>query len=181
MTMLTSAPGTSTGPTSTAGTRTRALRVLAITLVIYIAAVATHAGEFWPFSIYPMFSRAGRPWTRALVVQLEPDTPLQWGPWRLQGLPGKPYPGSVSGVSTNDLSELIQRTTTWDEARVAVLYKLFATGIAEGRTLMLLRSDGHYNSGTFGETDGSVDIKLTGVVRFGPAGTGLNPELVSTP
>lgn len=34
-------------------------------LVVYGLLVAIHLGEFWPFSIYPMFSQTGNPWTGA--------------------------------------------------------------------------------------------------------------------
>lgn len=56
----------------------RALHIVGGVLVVYALLVATHLGEFWPFSIYPMFSQAGTPWTRAVVRELpsqtDPDT-----------------------------------------------------------------------------------------------------------
>ena len=44
----------------------------------------SHEGEFWPFSIYPMFSQAGNPWTRAMVLDVTttPDAEL----WEKQSL-----------------------------------------------------------------------------------------------
>ena len=45
----------------------KSVRITLISFIIYGALVATHEGEYWPFSIYPMFSKAGNPWTRAIV------------------------------------------------------------------------------------------------------------------
>jgi hypothetical protein len=46
------------------------MKVIGIILLIYAVLVASHEGEFWPFSIYPMFSQAGNPWTRAMVIDV---------------------------------------------------------------------------------------------------------------
>lgn len=32
------------------------------TMVVFAVLVGTHEGEFWTFSIDPMFSQAGNPW-----------------------------------------------------------------------------------------------------------------------
>ena len=54
--------------------RRKALRITLGTLIVYALLVATHLGEFWPFSIYPMFSQAGNPWSRAVVREMPPGT-----------------------------------------------------------------------------------------------------------
>ncbi|MDX1586597.1 MAG: hypothetical protein R3222_07630, partial [Balneolaceae bacterium] len=45
--------------------------ILIAVLVVNIALVATHEGEFWPFSIFPMFSQAGNPWSRGVLERVD--------------------------------------------------------------------------------------------------------------
>lgn len=53
----------------------REVRLLVGTFLVSGCLLATNLGEFWPFSIYPMFSKAGGAWTRAVVLEV----PLQSG------------------------------------------------------------------------------------------------------
>lgn len=151
--------------------RTRAAKALATTLVIYTVTVATHLGEFWPFSIFPMFSQAGKPWTRALVVEVSPALDA-WGPWELDQLPGPPYPLRSHNISTNDLAQVVKRTSDWGSGRTTLLDDLFAAAKAEGRTLLVLRVDGSLDDA------GQARIVATGVVRLAPGEDHVNPELV---
>lgn len=148
----------------------RAMLAIAATLAVYVATVATHRGEFWPFSIYPMFSQAGKPWTRALVVELPKGAAVEFGTWPLDALPGTPCPTNDLGISTNDLSAMVKASPSWDEADVKTLSGLFDAAVEDGRTLLVLRSDGHYG-------DDGVQITATGLVAIGPSGTALNPTL----
>lgn len=49
-------------------------RIIGIVLLINILLVSTHRGEFWPFSIFPMFSQAGNPWSRGVVENVRDTT-----------------------------------------------------------------------------------------------------------
>ncbi len=158
--------------------RRRSMLTLGGVLAVYTVSVATHQGEFWPFSIFPMFSRAGRPWRRALMVELSPDedsassaTPLDWGPWSLQALPGKPLPTREVGVNTNDLSKFVQLTRVWNEERLSALRALYEAPLASGRRLMLLSADGRSSD------NGGVEIGLTGLVRMSQESSRINPAL----
>src|SRR5690625_1138715 len=48
----------------------KALKILGVLFLVHAILVSTHEGEFWPFSIYPMFSQAGNPWARAMVLDV---------------------------------------------------------------------------------------------------------------
>lgn len=148
---------------SSESARRRAMAAVGVTLVVWALAVLPHHGEFWPFSIYPMFARAGRPWTNALM--LEVSGPQDPGPWRLDRLPGRVYPTTLAGVSAMDLSQLVKLTSEWTDERVRLLRKLFAPALAEGRTLMLVRADGHWVH--------EAEVELTGIVVLGPEHTEL--------
>lgn len=45
-------------------------RVIGVLLIAGGVLMGFHKGEFWPYSIYPMFSKAGQPWTRAAVFDI---------------------------------------------------------------------------------------------------------------
>ena len=51
----------------------RGLKLIGWLFLLSTVLVASHKGEFWPFSIYPMFSQAGNSWSRALLIEIEPD------------------------------------------------------------------------------------------------------------
>lgn len=105
----------------------RAACVLALVVATYVALVATHGGEFWPFSTYPMFARAGRPWQRALVRVLDERELAAAGSVlvSLAALPGQPLPLGAHGIPQNDLSSLVQRAEGWGDAELASLARLF--------------------------------------------------------
>ena len=100
--------------------KARASRVLALSLAVYVLLVAANEGEFWPASIYPMFSIAGRPWTRALTRDVEavPDS-ARWRVTDLDGLPGRPVVLPEIGIDPIDFANFLSKTKSWDEDRVA--------------------------------------------------------------
>ncbi len=150
----------------------RAMLTLGATFGVYALSVATHRGEFWPFSIFPMFSLAGRPWTRALMIDVTAHGDVGWGPWTLDTLPGDPVPTRQVGTSTNDMSKMIQLTTAWTDERIETLRSLWGPALEGGRTLMLLRADGKL----VGDA-GDVEISLQGLVRITEAAAAVNPSM----
>ena len=150
----------------------RALRVVGGALVIYALLVATHLGEFWPFSVYPMFSQAGNPWTRAAVRELpshaDPDT-LSWDAVSLQDLPGTSYPVAPEGINQNDVANYVSKTDRWTDERVQGLRSLFTKGRTLSSSLFVFRVRGEL------EAD-SVAVTATPVLLFAPDTTRLNPS-----
>jgi len=150
----------------------RALRVIGGVLVVYALLVATHLGEFWPFSIYPMFSQAGNPWTRAIVRELpsqsDPDT-LSWEAVSLQNLPGNPYPVDPEGINQNDVANYVSKTDRWTEERIQGLRSLFTKGRALASPLLVFRVRGKLEADT-------VSVTATPVLLFEPGTTRLHPS-----
>ena len=105
----------------------KSIRIVGITLLIYAVLVATHLGEFWPFSIYPMFSQAGNPWTRALVREV-PDHAerLSWSATSLDDLPGTPFPVMEHGINQNDVANYVTKTSEWTDQRIRGFRSIFA-------------------------------------------------------
>ncbi len=97
-------------------------------LAVGAALLATHRGEFWPFSIYPMFSRAGRVWQRSLLRE-DVAYGERWRAQRLESLPGVPCALAEHGVSQIDFTDYVSRTERWDAERVAGLRALLGASL----------------------------------------------------
>lgn len=104
----------------------KGMKVIGIILLVYASLVATHEGEFWPFSIYPMFSQAGNPWTRAIVLNVTdlPDDEI-WDPKTLSELSADPVPVGDYGVDQIDFSNFISKTENWTIPRRNALRSMF--------------------------------------------------------
>ncbi|MEX0821035.1 MAG: hypothetical protein WD021_02725 [Rhodothermales bacterium] len=123
----------------------KSLRVLLGTLLVYAFLVATNLGEFWPFSIYPMFSQGGIPWSRAVVREV-PDDSVRWESTRLEHLPGDPYPLAQHGIDHIDLANFVSKTEIWDDDRLAALRKMFGEDELDRRHLLVLRARGRISA-----------------------------------
>ena len=152
--------------------KARASRVLGLSLAVYVLLVAANEGEFWPASIYPMFSIAGRPWTRALVRDVEavPDS-ARWRVTDLDGLPGRPVVLPEIGIDPIDFANFLSKTRTWDEARVGGLRSLFTEDLLRSRQLMVYKVRGHLAE------DDSVVVEATPFLLLSGDGTARNPGL----
>ncbi|MDB4977408.1 MAG: hypothetical protein JWN48_5749 [Myxococcaceae bacterium] len=101
--------------------------------------LALHRGEFWPFSIYPMFSRGGRAWSRPLVRDVSETVPTSW---EAGALAGRAFPLDRAGLDQNDLGKLLvlfQDRLEPDEA--SLLEGLFA-GVRMQHRLLIYRVSG---------------------------------------
>lgn len=114
--------------------------------MVYGLLVATNLGEFWPFSIYPMFSQGGIAWSRAVVREV-PDDSVRWEPVSLNDLPGDPYPLVEHGIDHIDLANFVSKTQYWDEERLAGLRKMFGQAELEQRNLLVMRAHGQMIEG----------------------------------
>lgn len=149
----------------------RAVRVLIATFLAYGVLVGTNEGEFWPFSIYPMFSQGGTPWSRAIVRDVSNDDSVAWSLSTSRDLPGEPYPLSVRGVDPIDLSNFVSKTDRWDDARIAGLRKMFGEHELRDRDLLVMRVNGRIDQ------DDSVIVEFVPYARLSAERSMLNEEL----
>lgn len=103
----------------------RAARIIVGIVVVYGALVSTHLGEFWPFSIYPMFSQAGKPWTRALVVDVTNSPDIDWSVRSSKNSLGPVFAMDKVGINQNDLANFISKNKNWSKEKVTGLRKYF--------------------------------------------------------
>lgn len=112
-------------------------------LAVFALLVAPHEGEFWPLSIYPMFSKAGNPWTRALVRDFTatPDS-LKWKSTDLEGLNGTPVALQEYGVDQIDFANFVSKTETWTPKRKRALQIMFRKENIKDRKIMVMKVQG---------------------------------------
>lgn len=152
----------------------KAGRVLGGVLLVYALLVATHLGEFWPFSIYPMFSQGGQPWSRAVVREVPRETStFGWGTYSSASLPGVAYPLLEYGIDPIDLANFVSKTRNWDEPRLAALRRMFYPDGEVTRPLLVFRVDGSITD------DDSVVVAYRPYVLITPDSVVGSPALSS--
>ncbi len=152
----------------------RARRILGVVFAVYVALVATHEGEFFPFSIYPMFSQAGKPWTRSAVYELSKTelAELDFAPRKREDMPGRPFAAGKNGINVIDLAKFISMAERFDDGAVQSLRKMAGPELADKR-LVFVRVSGHLME----EQPGEVALQFQPVVAIAPEGARVHPDL----
>lgn len=128
-------------------------RLLAMLFLLHAVLVSTHRGEFWPFSIFPMFSQAGHVWTRSLVREVPDATDsLSWEATSLRQLPGRPVPLASRGISQNDVAGFLFNGTARSGKREKALRRLFADDAARSKLLFMRAEPARPENGSFAVT-----------------------------
>jgi len=151
----------------------RARSILLATLLVYGLLVATHEGEFWPFSIYPMFSQAGNPWSRAVVREVPDAAAVPWTTVSsFEALPGTPFPLAEYGIDPIDLANFVSKTETWDVDRLDGLRTMFYDRVDQ-QDLLVVRVNGRLAG------QDTVALEYVPYVLMRTDTTALNPSLAS--
>jgi hypothetical protein len=151
----------------------KAVKILYTVLAIYAVLVATHLGEFWPFSIYPMFSQAGNEWSRSLVHEVDPDIEVtDWNALLREDLPGNVFALDNIGLNQNDLANLISKNEDWSPRRMQSIRHFFGSHLDE-KGFAVYRVRGRFAD----EDSNEVIIEFTPYFYLLPDTTKLNPKL----
>ncbi len=147
-------------------------KILLGVLIINILLVSTHKGEFWPFSIFPMFSKAGNPWDRALVQRIEnPNKPDIWNTTSREEIRHRVVGLSNYGIDTIDYSNFVSKTSNWNERRVQALRDLLDIKTIEDEYWMVTKVSGYLTK------EDSVIVKATPLFLLSADTTATNPKL----
>ena len=149
----------------------KTIRIVVATFLVYALLVATHLGEFWPFSIYPMFSKAGNPWNRAIVrdvSHLENDS--LWNDYNHENLVGESVALDELNINTNDIANLLSKTEVWNQRKIMGVRKLFEEEL-NSSDLLLLQA-----RGSLTEND-SVNVEFVPYLYISRDTTILNNKL----
>jgi hypothetical protein len=150
----------------------RSVRIMLISLLIYGVLVATHLGEFWPFSIFPMFSQAGHPWVRSMAMDVTeyPEAEL-WSVSAVPDLPGDHFSMREHNVDQIDYSNFVSKTTHWTPFRIQALRNMLGEHHLEDRRIMIYKVRGELAGGN------TVAIEATPMLLLEPDTTLKNPNL----
>ncbi len=151
----------------------KSMRAVGMVFTVYALLCATHLGEFWPFSIYPMFSSAGQPWSRAVVTEVDPDWSAAevWQNVGMDDLLGEIVPLEEYGVAQKDLAGYLQRTQQWDDRQIREIAALFARYPTQDKHLLVYKVRGELAA------DDSVSIEAIPVLLIAGETAYPNPDL----
>lgn len=153
----------------------RGIKIIGITVLIYALLVAPHEGEFWPFSIYPMFSQAGNPWTRAMVLNVtDKSDAVIWQTQLLQDLGSDVIGVGSYGVDQIDFSNFVSKTDNWTDTRRNALQSMFGRDVIGSERWMVSKVRGELVNSD------SVAIKIIPFIMITSDSTYLNPNIPET-
>ena len=153
----------------------KSLKIFLITFLVYGGLVATHEGEFWPLSIYPMFSQGANPWTRAMVKDVRNvDEQLKWETIYFREAPGEQVPMRDNGIDQIDFSNYVSKTTHWNEQRLNGLRTMMGPNLLAAKDLMIYKVNGIIHG------DGSIEIQAVPFILLTDSDTVKNPNLPSS-
>lgn len=146
--------------------------ILLSVLCINILLVATHKGEFWPFSIFPMFSQAGNPWSRGLLVEIDSveDSTL-WQTKPRSQIADKIISLDSIGVDAIDYANFVSKTEAWNTKRINGMRDLLQIDQYSNARWMVTQVRG-YLAG-----EDSVVVEGIPLLLVTPDTTYLNPDL----
>jgi hypothetical protein len=151
----------------------RAKKVMIGFMLTFALLVATHLGEFWPLSIYPMFSQAGKPWERA-IVRTTAYTQQPFTKWdtltTLDQLPGAPFKMTKYNLAQNDFANYLKKTKVWDAKKKEAVLAMFG-GLKPDSSLVLYKAGGR-----MGE-DGKVHYHFVPLIVVNNQSLSFNPAL----
>ena len=151
---------------SSAADARRRFKGLAIGIALVYAIIIVSAdGEFWPFSKFPMFSRSGRPWTRAFVTEVsaaEAQVPL--GEVWEKEVPGKPFALHHHHINQDDLSAVVRSYKGPLQQEQTDFLATYFDRVRHERTLILYSVLGRFRP------DRTVRERFTPIAIIGPEG-----------
>lgn len=141
-------------------------------LVVYAVLVLANQGEFWPFSVFPMYSKGRESWARPLIIEL-PQTagPEIWRARQLDELPGDVFSLFTKDVDEDRLRMVWNATETWTAADIVRLRPLIGENNIRGRRLLVMDVRGEP------APDDGVSVICFPLAVLTEEGTLLNPSL----
>lgn len=149
-------------------------KILFWVMLVNILLVASHEGEFWPFSIFPMFSQAGNEWSRGVVEQVSDSTRADlWQTKSIKEIEGRILPLKDYGIHEIDFANYITKTKVWNEKRLNGMRSTFQIDQYPGEMWLATKVQGYMNE------EDSVVIEAIPMFLFTADTTIKNPKLFS--
>ena len=152
----------------------RSIKITLISFLLSGILLASHEGEYWPFSIYPMFSKAGNPWTRAIVTDVtQVDDDKLWETTSLEEINGIVVSIKAAGVDQIDFSNFVSKTKDWNPKRVQALRTMLGESQFINNDWMIFKVRGRLVGSD------SVVVETIPYLLFKSDTTLFNPNLLS--
>lgn len=149
-------------------------KILFWVMLVNILLVASHEGEFWPFSIFPMFSQAGNEWSRGVVEQVSDSTRADlWQTKSIKEIEGRILPLKDYGIHEIDFANYITKTKVWNDKRLNGMRSTFQINQYPGEMWLATKVQGYMNE------EDSVVIEAIPMFLFTADTTIKNPKLFS--
>lgn len=149
-------------------------KILLYVFLVNVLLVATHEGEFWPFSIFPMFSQAGNEWSRGVIEEVNDSSRADlWITKPIEELEGRILPLKDYDIHEIDFANFINKTKVWDKKRLNGLRTTFQIEQYPGKMWLATRVRGFMNE------EDSVVIETIPMFLFTADTTIKNPNLFS--
>ncbi|NGP76791.1 hypothetical protein G3570_09115 [Balneolaceae bacterium YR4-1] len=146
--------------------------ILFAILALNIVLVATHEGEFWPFSIFPMFSQAGNPWSRGVLERVENNNDSTiWNTKTLSDIRRRAVSLDSIGVDAIDYANFVAKTEDWNQKRIAGLRDLLNINEYPDARWMATRVSGYLTE------EDSVVVEAVPLLLFTRDTTYKNPKI----
>ena len=147
-------------------------KIVLVVFLISALLLATHKGEFWPFSIFPMFSTAGQPWSRALVEEVRDTTRSDlWEVKPLQSIENRVLSLDKYGVYEIDFANYMNKTQNWDQNKINGLRSTLQINNHPDKMWMATKVTGKLSSSD------SITVQTVPLILFTADTTILNPLL----
>lgn len=149
----------------------RGMKAIGVFLLVFAVLVAPHEGEFWPLSIYPMFSQAGNPWTRAMILDVSDYEEEIWEKRTIDNFVGDPVAVRSYGVDEIDFANFVSKTENWTPERREALRRMFGLNIFVENKWLVVKAQGHLAG------EDSVAVDIVPWILLTDEGTELNPNI----
>lgn len=147
-------------------------KLLLTAFAINTLLVTTHEGEFWPYSIFPMFSQAGKPWSRGVVQQIHNrDQPDLWDTKPLHLIEDHIVALKDYDINEIDYANFISKTKNWNAKRIQGLRDFLQIHRYPGQKWLATRVTGHLTE------DDSIIVEAIPMFLFTADSTFKNPNL----
>jgi hypothetical protein len=155
----------------------RFVRLLLGLLAAYLLLIMVHNDDFWPFSRFPMFSAAGRSWTRGLLRELTPAE-LAQPLLEVEGdqlLPGRPLALHSLAKNQDDLTQLVRRVDSGMSPQDQQFLADYLRDARKSRHMVLYLVRGSFRARR------AVRVRFRPVAVIGPEGVRAIPKEATQP
>jgi hypothetical protein len=150
----------------------KAASLVVVVLVAYAGLTLTHGGEYWPFSVFPMFSKPRPSWSTPVIREIAKTAGDEiWQVTSLDHLPGSGFSLDTYGVKIHELRSVFLSNEAWEPNEILSLRSLIGEANIRGRRLLVMDVRGQL------DPDDRVSVACLPLAILSENDTRLSPVL----